>query len=134
MEYYDSINNQKLYLHYFQKNNNMLNNQEVIQVLDKLGADSSKTHIKIFENETPYQMVKNDSFVNGNKINYPYKKNSMVNQAHRESMASMRDENVYNNIRKQSYLPASGKVDFQLILIRKELKRRKKSLTKRCQS
>lgn len=59
MEYYDSINNNTLYTYYFKKNGEMLQNESVIAVLDKLNSnDGNNTCLDLFNNDSPYKTVK----------------------------------------------------------------------------
>lgn len=58
MEYYDSMSNPQLYLHFSQKNIGMLTNPEVTSVLDL--AEKNKqlgSKINLFNNDTPYKIV-----------------------------------------------------------------------------
>jgi hypothetical protein len=57
MEYYDSINNMDVYVYYLNKNKNLLVNDEVIEVLDKIDTNN-KSNLKsiLFEDKNNFRI------------------------------------------------------------------------------
>ena len=71
MEYYDSINNQDAYSYYLNKNNDLLTNQRVVSLLDKLSQD--QTPIKLFEDKNNLVESSKITIMNEDVLNKRYK-------------------------------------------------------------
>lgn len=106
MEYYDSINNHLLYLHYSQRNAGILTNPEVSGILDKIDASEDSGVSANILGETPYNLVtQNNTNIENLKRNL-FKKNTMLGPNGRDSITNL--QITYEAfIQSERYIPSN---------------------------